>query len=444
MKGEAIGAPYRNAVALLRPWAAAAAGDVAGSIAQPEARSDPLGQAYAQLNRALLLERAGKIADADTAFKSLVGQDTRIPLFALTYAYFLERQNRRPEAIVLYDGLLGDRPDDRVVKAARERARARKPAPPMLTPQQGAAMSLLALASTSMNQNQQAVAVAYLQLALRTDPERNEARLLIADWMEALGNHDGARALYAAVPRTAPEYLLVRRGLAASYSNENNEAKALAVAQETVREYPDDIDAQLLLADMLRQNKDFSGAVTVLNKVIAAEGKDVPWQLYFSRAIALEKSGQWPAAEKDLKTALASTPNEPQLQNYLGYTWADRGENLPQALEMLNKAARAQPNSGAILDSLGWAYFRAGDTAKAMGYLEQAVVREPSDPDINNHLGDIYFKVGRTLEARYQWIRVLSLDPEPAMRAEATAKLAAHPEEPKAAVAVAEPARTTP
>ncbi len=441
---DKVGAPYRTAAVLLRPWAALAAGNVEASLQAGEVRGDPIAQAFAQQNHALLLEHAGKTADADTAFKALLSQDTRIPIFSLAYGGFLERQNRRPDAIALYEALLAERPDYTPAKIARDRAKAKRPAPAAPTYAAGASEALLALASTAVAQNQPAGAVAYLRLCLRLNPQEAEALTAIAGILEDAGNIEEARADYAAVPKGSPEYLDAQSRLTLSYLNSQDNAKAVQIAQQAARDFPDDVDAQVLLADTLRDTKDFAGSLPVLNKVIASRGKDVTWRLYFARAMVLDQVGQWPAAEKDLRAALALAPNESDLQNYLGYGWADRNQNLPKALDLLTKAHRAQPNSGAILDSLGWAYYRSGDLKQAVANLEQAVELEPAEADINDHLGDVYLKAGRTLEARYQWERVLTLQADAALRSSVTAKLAANPDEAPKAVAVATQGAATP
>ncbi len=76
-----------------------------------------------------------------------------------------------------------------------------------------------------------------------------------------------------------------------------------------------------------------------------------------------------------------------------------------------------------MLDSLGWGYYRLGDYKTAVEKLEAAVVIEAGDPDVNDHLGDAYWRVGRRIEARFQWNRVLTLEPTPKLRAEVEAKL---------------------
>jgi Flp pilus assembly protein TadD len=98
--------------------------------------------------------------------------------------------------------------------------------------------------------------------------------------------------------------------------------------------------------------------------------------------------------------------------NYLGYSWIDRGENLERGLKMIEKAVELRPEDGYIVDSLGWAHYRMGDYAGAVGYLEKATELVPEDPTINDHLGDAYWQTGRLVEARYQWRRALQFGPE--------------------------------
>jgi Flp pilus assembly protein TadD len=76
-----------------------------------------------------------------------------------------------------------------------------------------------------------------------------------------------------------------------------------------------------------------------------------------------------------------------------------------------------------MIDSLGWGYYRLGDYNTAVEKLEQAVAIEAGDPDVNDHLGDAYWRVGRQTEARYQWNRVLTLEPAAKLRTEVEAKL---------------------
>jgi Flp pilus assembly protein TadD len=136
------------------------------------------------------------------------------------------------------------------------------------------------------------------------------------------------------------------------------------------------------------------------------------WSLFYSRGIALERSGQWKRAEADLLYALELKPDQPLVLNYLGYSWIDRGENLERGLKMIEKAVELRPEDGYIVDSLGWAHYRLGDYASAVQYLEKAIELVPEDPTINDHLGDAYWQSGRAVEARYQWRRALQFGPQ--------------------------------
>jgi Flp pilus assembly protein TadD len=98
--------------------------------------------------------------------------------------------------------------------------------------------------------------------------------------------------------------------------------------------------------------------------------------------------------------------------NYLGYSWVDRGEHLQEGLALIQRALALRPDSAAITDSLGWAYYRIHDYARALEHLEHAVELESGDATLNDHLGDVYWRVGRRVEARYQWQRSLSLTPD--------------------------------
>ena len=105
---------------------------------------------------------------------------------------------------------------------------------------------------------------------------------------------------------------------------------------------------------------------------------------------------------------------------------------------MIERAVAAKPDSGAIVDSLGWAYYRLGQYADAVEQLERATELEPADPDINDHLGDAYWRVGRRIEARFQWEQVLIMRPSDKLRAEVEAKLKSGLDAPPARPAIAE------
>ena len=97
--------------------------------------------------------------------------------------------------------------------------------------------------------------------------------------------------------------------------------------------------------------------------------------------------------------------------NYLGYSMVEKQVNLDEALGMIEKASKAEPEDGYITDSLGWVLYRLGRYEEAVPHMLRAVELTPDDPVINDHLGDVLWKVGRKREAEFQWRRALSFGP---------------------------------
>jgi len=219
---------------------------------------------------------------------------------------------------------------------------------------------------------------------------------------------------------------------------------ALSSARAALAAAPESRDAAVTLAEVLRDADKVDDAVRVLDTLIARPSSATDWRLLFLRATMQAEAGRKGLSEQDVAAALVIAPDQPELLNYLGYMWIDRGDNLPKALEMVKKAVALQPRSGAIIDSLGWGYYRMGDYPLAVSTLERAVLLEPADPDVNDHLGDAYWKVGRKIEAQFQWARVLTLDSSDEAKARAQAKLKDGLDGPAAAAPVAQAAPVKP
>jgi Flp pilus assembly protein TadD len=230
----------------------------------------------------------------------------------------------------------------------------------------------------------------------------------MAQQQSELGHIDLARrvlsdisttSVYADSARTMEAWIVYDNG-----DREGGIALARAVAGSG------DPRARRALADMYRGAGRFSDAEPLYTDLIAAHPNE--WRSYFSRGATRERLGRWPEAEADFQHALQLSPDQPDVLNYLGYSWVDRGEHLQEGLAMIRRAAEIRPMSGAIIDSLGWAYYRLGDYAQAVDWLEAAVRLEPADATLNDHLGDAYWRTGRRIEARYQWQRAMTLDPD--------------------------------
>jgi tetratricopeptide (TPR) repeat protein len=91
--------------------------------------------------------------------------------------------------------------------------------------------------------------------------------------------------------------------------------------------------------------------------------------------------------------------------------FADEGVKLEEAVVLIRKALEAEPENGAFIDSLGWAYFKLGRLDEALAELLRAVkYSRREDSTIREHLGDVYFRKGMLQDALREWERALALD----------------------------------
>jgi tetratricopeptide (TPR) repeat protein len=411
LSGTPVPAPHTGAAALLKPWAAAEAGDAAQAEVMPTVGGNPVLVTVAALGKAEILEHEGKLPEAEQAFKARA--TPKNGLFVLGYGGFLERRGRYPEAIALYEKSLAAKPTDGAFQRAKARAGQHKSPPPAPSLREGAAEALIAPAVLMLAQHQGDSGLGYLRLALRLDSNLDEAWVLVGDAMTNAGDPTAAREAYDHVKPGSDQYATARGDLALALQKAGDKEGALALAAETMKTAPQDPALLTLYADLLSDDDRFDEATAVLDKAIDVVGEsNAGWTLFYLRGASEERAGKWPAAEADLQKALKLNPDEPEVMNYLGYAWVDRGEHMPEALALLEKAEAKAPDSGAIVDSLGWARYRTHDYVSAIIDLERAIQLDPSDPEVNNHLGDVYWRVGRRLEAQYQWRRVLSLEPD--------------------------------
>jgi len=156
-----------------------------------------------------------------------------------------------------------------------------------------------------------------------------------------------------------------------------------------------------MLADFFRIDEQCDKAIEQYENI--SKLKSNYGGIYRKLGICYEQTEQTQKAEVAFGRALELNPNDTGALNYLGYWWADEGRNLKEAMELITKAVKLYPENGYYADSLGWVYFKIGNTKKAVNWLERAVQLAPDDAVIHDHLGDVYWHLGRLFEARYKW-----------------------------------------
>ncbi|MFG1417813.1 tetratricopeptide repeat protein [Xanthobacter sp. V0B-10] len=402
---------------LLAAWTFYGSGNAKGAVELIDRLQGPDWYAPMKaLQAGLILDAAGSKKEAGKRLAEAVKLDPGSLRTADAYARWLSRNETPAAAAAALGEFEKAMPNHPLVLAELKELKAGKALPPMVTtPQQGAAEVLYGLGSTLGRQGGEDLALVYLQLAHWLDPEHPFAGLTLADLYEQLKQPEKAIQIYAKVPASSPLRRNAEVQLAINLDAIDKHAEARKHLEDLIAADPKDLEAIVALGRLQQARKMFAECAATYSKaidLIPTPGKG-NWALFYFRGICNERSKNWPAAEADLKKALELNPDQPQVLNYLGYSWVDQGTNLDAGLDMIRKAVSLRPDDGPIVDSLGWAYYRLGRYDEAVGELERAVELMPQDPVINDHLGDAYWKVGRRLEAGFQWNHARDLKPEP-------------------------------
>ena len=231
------------------------------------------------------------------------------------------------------------------------------------------------------------------------------------NWKAAL---DAATAAAKAMPTNHDIQLTYARQLADS--GKVDEALKLANAQ--LAGTPDDRDVYFTIADINVRDKRWKDASEILDKAetLATKPEEKAFVAYYRGTVA-ERQKLFDQAEIEFRKGLQLSPDFAPIQNYLGYMLAERGQKLDEAVAMLKKVVSFDPQNGAYLDSLAWAYYKQGQYALAEDYERKAALRMSNDPTVLDHLGEINAKTGKLSLAIDEWQRSLaqyatSLPPE--------------------------------
>lgn len=412
--------------AILRAWAYVGDND----FAESEKTLAPLAETgledFLVVHRALMADVAGKNDEAIALAKRAYEADPFVARVVEAYTRMLGNAARFSDAQEAIDNFASQGYQhplvDIVAKSISAKQRPGKIAPNV---QAGAAEMFhgigIALASDGSND----LGLVFLRLGLYLDPNADVISLSLGQLLDSADQHEAANAVYDRIPATSPMKPSAVVRVATNLDAIGEREEAIRRLGNIVATRPNDLDAVSVLGDLQRTDEQYAEAAATYTKALDIVGGDHPtdWRFYYLRGISYERNKEWKKAETDFQKALDLSPEQPQVLNYLGYTWVDMGINLDEALAMIQKAVEAQPTDGYIVDSLGWAFYRLDRIEEAVLVLEQAVQLRPNDPEINDHLGDAYWKAGRKLEAKFQWRIAASVDEQGNVRERVADKL---------------------
>jgi len=403
---------------LMTAWAHLGKGEMTKAMAQFDevAQQDGLRE-FALYHKALALASVGDFEGAEAIFAaddSIVARFSRRA--ALARVEVLSQLNRNDEALQFLENVFAAGSDPSIESYVDTlSAGGTLPFTHVGSATEGVAEVFFSVGAALNTEAAHDYVLLYARIATYLRPDHIDAILLSAELLEQLSQYDLAAEAYRKVPTDSSDFHAAELGRAEILVQSGKPDAAIEVLENLAARQPNLPSVHVALADLQRRQENYAAAVTSYDRAIelTETGSGGNWFLHYARGICHERLKAWDKAEADFRRALELNPDQPQVLNYLGYSLVERQEKLEEALDMIERAVAIQPDSGYIVDSLGWVLFRLGRYDEAVEHMERAVELMAVDPVVNDHLGDVYWAVGRTREADFQWRRALSfIDPE--------------------------------
>lgn len=311
------------------------------------------------------------------------------------------------------------------VATSEEAQKTGKPSRLLKTIQDGVAEIFFSTASILGSENLSEEALIYVQQVLYLKPDFEAATVMRGNLLERLGHFEEALQAYDQLPSVSPYFVKAAIRKAYVLNRLGRSKEGLKMLRTLRADEADRYQIDLSIGDILMRDKAFDDAYKAYSQALELikQQTEIHWPILYARGISAERSGQWEKAEADFLNALKLEPEQPDVLNYLGYSWLLQGKNVQEAKSMVSRAAALRPSDAHIIDSLGWAHYLSGEYADAVDALERAIEIMPTDPTVNDHLGDVYWQLGRKHEARFQWQRALLFKPEPEQESQLHEKL---------------------
>lgn len=285
--------------------------------------------------------------------------------------------------------------------------------------------------------------LAELERMLEDNPGDLDAQLRMALIYGEQKEFSKAIALLTDILKAKPAELKVRDYLGYLYEESKDVPKALDTYRYNIHLDPRFADSHIHLGVLLYRLKQFPEAITHLNEAVRLTPKQPEphivlglahlqseqfeqasqaflegirhhpknADLHFNLGTVYDKLNRFDDLERAMETALSLDPHHADALNYLGYSYAERGIKIDQALSLTKRAVALKPENGYYVDSLGWAFYKSGLLSEALTEIKRAVSLVGDDPVIYEHLGDIYLSQEKLSDARDAWLRSLELDP---------------------------------
>ena len=236
--------------------------------------------------------------------------------------------------------------------------------------------------------------------------------------------YDEALELLEEIPATSVRFPDARRLRAWIHERRGDLPSAVVDARQALAASDDPRRIGVFLARLYQRSQDMDAAIGVMTDLISEYPDDV--ELIYDLGVIHGEAREMERSLELMNEVLVREPDHSRALNYVGYSWAERGERLDEAERMIRRAVELQPDDGYIIDSLGWVLYQRGLQKVSEGEAERAraLFREAieqlelalakldrRDPIITWHLGDAYRSVSRFREALRSYQEALELGP---------------------------------
>jgi tetratricopeptide (TPR) repeat protein len=268
---------------------------------------------------------------------------------------------------------------------------------------------LLSLALISWENKLTDQSKAYLTQLIDHEHRQDEAYTYLAQIAMAENDTEQAIDYYRRVS-VGPHFTGAQVQIAQLFAEQNDLNQARTILAAARNQQPQQaVQYYISEAELLADHNAESDAEALYEKALEKFPKNP--NILYSRAMFYIQRDNLTAMEADLREILAENPTSALALNALGYTLADKTDRLEEALELIQKAIALEPDDPAILDSLGWVYFRMGQVETALQYLQRAYSRL-QDHEIAAHLGEALWVSGNKTEALRIWKTALEAKPD--------------------------------
>lgn len=369
------------------------AGDTAGALAAAARgqAANPRAEGPALLALELM---DPKQPQAEVLLKTYLAGENALPEMRMGYARALLEVQRYPEALQQLQVITVARPDFPEAWLVQGTLLVQEN---QLEAGEAALKRYVELAQAQAQRSDErgrGLAQAYLSLAQVAEKRRDFEQA--GAWLDRI---DNPQDLLAAQSRRAS--ILARQG-------KLDEARKL-IQSIPERQATDGRMKVMAEISLLREAKQYKPAYDLLGQAAAKDPADT--DLLYDQAMMAEKMGDFPEMERLLRQIIAAKPDYHHAYNALGYSLADRGQRLPEAKVLIQKALEFAPGDPFISDSLAWVEFRMGNKAEALKILQEAFKKKP-DAEIAAHLGEVLWTLGQRDQAESIWREGLLLNNE--------------------------------